>query len=109
MKKLLLSAFALFAFLLVSNESSAQSAAEAKARLAAIEAGCTGDYHGPLETSTNVIGTCDCGDGLICEYTEVLVTRKVNPHEAPYVRYAPFATVYMCGAEVQSVKCFTTY
>jgi hypothetical protein len=105
MKKLTLTSLLFFAFALISNVSVAQSNVETLAKKAAKDAGCLGDYHGGLETSYNVIGTCSCGGGSTCDLYEVLVTRKVNPQEAPYVRYAPFAKVTICGTEVTAVEC----
>jgi hypothetical protein len=104
MKKVLLSAAAFFALMLISNVSFGQNI-EAQAKQAAKDAGCTNGYHGALEATTTNLGTCDCGDGLICPYTEVQVSRKINPHEAPYVRFAPFARVTFCGTEMLTVEC----
>jgi|GEM_PF-2938852 len=105
MKKLTLASILFFALALISNVSFAQSNVETLAKKAAKDAGCLGDYHGGLETSSNVIGTCTCEDGTTCDLYEVLVTRKVNPQEAPYVRYAPFAKVTICGTTVTAVDC----
>ncbi|MCW3071060.1 MAG: hypothetical protein JWO44_950 [Bacteroidetes bacterium] len=109
MKKLTLTTILLFAFALISNVSVAQSNVETLAKKAAKDAGCLGDYHGGLEITSNVIGTCTCEDGTTCDLYEVLVKRKVNPQEAPYVRYAPFAKVTICGTEVTAVECLIVF
>lgn len=105
MKKVILSSIFSLAFLLFANVSFGQSRVEEIARQAVKDAGCVGDYTGPLTTSESAIGTCEDKEGNILELHEVLVYHFVNPTDRPYVRQAPFARVVICGTQVQTVEC----
>lgn len=105
MKKVILSSILSLAFVLLANVSFGQSHIEEIARKAVKDAGCVGDYTGPLTTTEGAIGTCEAEDGTIRELHEVLVFHFVNPTDRPYVRMAPFAKVILCGTDVLSVEC----
>lgn len=105
MKKILFSAAVFTALAFMSTAASAQNSNDATAKKAAKDAGCLGDYNGPLQTSTNDLGTCTTQTGEILPYTETYVSAKPNPNEALYVRYAPFARVVFCGSDVVVVEC----
>lgn len=107
MKKIFFTAAVFTALAFISTAASAQNANDAIAKKAAKDAGCIGEYNGPLQTSTNDLGTCTTQTGEIVPYTETYVSAKPNPNEAPYVRIAPFARVVMCGSEVTVVECLS--